>query len=237
MKRSLLAFCIILFVLISCQFPQLNLFRKVTRGNEYNLKVDNSYFEGLGCFKSNDCLPEELRTLEYPVGIIEEPGNILGGLTPVIPLAVAITNNYDPEVKIPSVYVKRCSTQLYVRYLVYVEGNIHLIDSIEGLAAQFAPIESPEEALSYAIAATGLSAVNDLRKSPKPKLYSDDVKETYVKAAGEGYTVHLFDTYLCGCGPHITHSVDVMVNRDGTIQLSEPVDAFSDPQYDGICID
>jgi hypothetical protein len=237
MKRSIYGFCLIFFIMISCQFPQPNLFKEINRENDYGLKMDNSYFEGLGCFESIDCLPEEIKNLEHPVSYIIKPANNLGGLTPVIPLAVAKTISRDPEDMIQSVYVERCSAKSYARYLVLFEGKIHLIDSIEGLAAQFAPIESQEEALSYAIAATGFSAIKDLRKSPKPKFYSDKIDETYVRAKGEGYIVHLFDDYLCGCGPHIAQSVDITVQKDGTIQLSAPVDAFSDPQYDGLCID
>ncbi len=237
MKRPFYAFWLILFSVISCRLPPLTLFNKVIQEDEYDLKMDNSYFAGLGCFESPDCLPEELRNLEYPIGIISEPSDSLGGLSPAVPLAAAITVSHDPDENIPSVFVNQCLARRYVRYLVSVDGNMRLIDSLEGLAAQYAPIESPQEALSYAIAATGFSAVNDLHKSPKPKLYSDTVEETYVNAVDEGYSVHLFDAYLCGCGPHIVQSVDVAVHKDGTIQRSQPVDAFSDPELDGLCID
>lgn len=236
MKRPLYALCLILIAVLGCWLPQFNLFNKVDDGNDYDLKMDNSYFAGLGCFESPGCLPEELKNLEDPIGIINEPGDMLGGLTPAVPLAVTLTVRHD-DVTIPAVYVKRCLSKGYVRYLVVVDGEMRLIDSIEGLAAQFAPIDSEEEALSYAIAATGFSAVNDLQKSPKPKLYSDTVEETFVKSTDSGYIVHLFDAYLCGCGPHIIPSIDVTVQKDGSIELSEPVDAFSDPKLDGMCID
>ena len=236
MKRSLYALCLILFAVLGCRLPQINLFNKVVRGNEYDLKMDNSYFAGLGCFESTDCLPEELKALEAPIGIISEPGDMLGGLTPTVPLAAAMTVRHD-DVTIPAVYVKRCLSKAYIRYLIAVDGEMRLIDSLEGLAAQFAPIDSEEEALSYAIAATGFSAVNDLHKSPKPKLYAETVEETYVKPVDGGYVVHLFNTYLCGCGPHIARSVNVTVHMDGSIELSEFEEAFSDPELDGMCID
>ena len=125
----------------------------------------------------------------------------------------------------------------YIRYLVLFEGQIQLVDSVDGLASLFAPIDSAEEALSYAVATSGLSALYDINETPDLKLYTTPVEETFVKETGDGYLVHLFHTYLCGCGPHIVRSMDVTVSKDGTITISEPVEAFSDPQYDGLCVD
>ena len=236
MKRSLYALCLILFAILGCRLPRFNLFNRVIKGNEYDLKIDNSYFAGLGCFESNDCLPEEFMDLKDPIGYITEPDELLGGLMPAVPLAVAVSVRHD-DISIPAVYVKRCLSKAYIRYLIVVDEEMRLIDSLEGLAAQFAPIDSEEEALSYAIASTGFSAVNDLHEFPKPKLYADTVEETYVKSVDGGYIVHLFNTYLCGCGPHIARSVNVTVHMDGSLELSEFEEAFSDPQFDGICVD
>jgi hypothetical protein len=237
MNRAFCVLSLVLVTLTACQLPQLNLFKKITHHPAPELQMDNSYFAGLGCFDSPKCLPDELQKISHPIGYISEPGNILGGLSPTIPLAVASTRGFTPEEEIPAVYVNRCMAQQYIRYLVNYEGEIRLIDSVEGLAALYAPIDSPDEALSYAIASTGFSAVNDLQNFPKPKIYADSVEETFVTSTAEGYVVHLFDTYLCGCGPHIVSSVDVKVRKDGSISLSEPVKSFSDPKMDGLCID
>jgi hypothetical protein len=79
--------------------------------------------------------------------------------------------------------------------------------------------------------------LNNIELIKRPTLYTNPVEETHVREIDSGYLVHLFDTYLCGCGPHIARSVDVTVFNDGTITFSEPQDAFSDPEYDGLCID
>lgn len=223
---------IALFLLTGCGTSQ-----KVIQHPAPALKVDNSYFSGLGCFSDPSCLPQNLQDIEHPIDYISEPADILGGLTPALPLAVASAHGFTPEDEIPAVYVNHCMIQQYVRYLVYVGGEIRLVDSVEGLASIYAPVDSPDEALSFAITSTGLSGVYDLHENRELKFYVASPEETYVREVSGGYLVHLFSTYLCGCGPHVVKSVDVTVKTDGSIQLSDAVDVFSDPELDGLCID
>ncbi len=125
----------------------------------------------------------------------------------------------------------------YVRYLVEVDGEMRLIDSAEGLQQLYAPIESEDEALSYAVAVTGLAPLNDLELHPFYKRHTRPMIESHSAFDGTQYTVNLYDTYLCGCGPHIVSSITVTVQQDGSFKLSEPIGAFSDPKTDGLCID
>jgi len=237
MRRKLLLLILALIILSGCGFPQLELGKKVIEHPAPDLKVDYTYFESLGCFPDPACLPAELQEIEHPVEYISEPGNILGGLSPAFPLAIASRRGFQPEDEIPAVHVNRCLADQYIRFLVLVDDRIRLVDSVEALAALYAPIESENEALSFAVAATGYSAVYDLDQPPKPRLHAEVVEETHVKTTADGYLVHLFDTYLCGCGPHIVPSVDVTVGRDGSISIGKPVEAFSDPKLDDLCVD
>lgn len=236
-KRFLLKLSAIVLVLVSCRLSQLNLFNQVTEYDQPELKIDNTYFTDLGCFNSTNCLPEELRNIEYPITSIYAPHSLYGGLEPQLPLAITSVVSFDREIEIPAVYTEKCMAAFYIRYLIYVDGEIRLIDSAEGMAELFAPIESEDEALSYAIALTGYSALYDLDQHPEYKVYNKPLVESFSKYDGEKFTVHLFDTFICGCGPHIIESVDVTVNQDGTISLSEPLDAYSDPETEGLCID
>lgn len=237
MKRIFWVLIPVLIILSSCSILQGGLSKKLIQHPAPDIKVDHSYFEKLGCFNNTTCLPENLRNLEHPIDYISRPIDLLGGLEPSLPLAVANTNGFIAEDELPSVYVNSCLIQQYVRYLVLVNDEIRLIDSQEKLADLYAPIESENEALSYAIAATGLSAVYDLPEKTNMKWYTDKVEETYVTESGGGYLVHLFDTFLCGCGPHVVRSVDLIVSTDGSITFSDAVDAYSDPEMDGLCID
>ena len=237
MKRSLLVCILVLLSLSSCRLPQIGSSKKIVEHTPPELAVDNSYFAGLGCFESPGCLPAELQQLDPPIGYIMRPPDLLGALNPALPLARASTVLHYGEGEIEAVYVNQCLSDQYIRYLVRVGDEIQLIDTVDGMAALFAPIESPDEALSYAIATTGLSALYDIEKIAKIKLYTTPVEETFVQEVDNGYLVHLFHTYMCGCGPHIIRSVDVTLNTDGAVSTAEPVDAFSDPQYDGLCVD
>ncbi len=237
MKRSLLAVSLFLLTFLSCKLSQFNPFKRVIDYPEPEMTVNNTYFSDLGCYSSLDCLPQELKSLDPPITSIYQPPNLLGGLTPDLPLAVATSVQFGDIVEVPAVYTERCMGQFAVRYLVYVEDEIRLVDSVEGMAELFAPIDNEDEALSYAMAVTGLSAFYDLDNQWTYKRLVNSLEETYSKYDGEKYTVHLFNTFLCGCGPHITTSVDVTVNLDGTISLGDPVEAFSDPATDDLCID
>lgn len=236
-KRFLIMLSAIVLVLVSCSLSQFNPFKQVTEYSAPEFTIDNTYFSDLGCFNSTDCLPESIKNIEYPITTIRAPYDLYGGLQPEIPLAIASVVSFDREIEIPAVYAEKCMAAFYVRYLVYVDGEIRLIDSAEAMAELYAPIENEDEALSYAIALTGYSALYDLDQHPEYKVYNKPLVESHSKYEGEKFTVHLFDTFICGCGPHIIESVDVTVNPDGTISLTEPVEAFSDPETEGLCID
>lgn len=232
MKRMLLLCCLVILMLVSCSTQE-----NIIEHPAPDLKMDNSYFSGQGCFNELSCSPGDFQQPDPPVTMIRKPSDLLGGLTPAYPLAEGSTVLYRDEEEIPAVYVNRCMRYQYIRYLVRVDDETRLVDSLESMAQLYAPIDSPEEALSYAIAVSGYSALYDIDAIKRPKFYTSPVEETFVREIDGGYLVHLFNTYLCGCGPHITRSVDVTVTVDGSVTYSEPLDAFSDPQYDDLCVD
>ncbi len=237
-KRFLVAIGLMMLITLqACFLTRFNPFNRVNESPMPELAIDNSYFAGLGCFTSPDCLPEELKNIENPVQAIYEPSALLGGLDPALPIAEASTVSFDYETTIPAVYSNGCMATQYVRYLVFVEDEIRLIDSMEDMRELYAPIESDNEALSYAVAVTGLTPIYDFDQQPRLKLVTRPITETTVAFDGEKYVVHLFDTYICGCGPHVVSSVDVSVFPDGTVSLSDPIGAYSDPETDDLCID
>ena len=111
------------------------------------------------------------------------------------------------------------------------------LDNTDELAKLFAPIETPEEALSYAIATTGLSAVYDTDLPRSYRFLVDKIEDTHVAQTSTGYEVFLYDDYLCGCGPHTVSLVKVQVTTEGKVSLMEPVPVFQDPKNDDLCID
>jgi hypothetical protein len=93
----------------------------------------------------------------------------------------------------------------------------------------FAPIESPDEALSYALLVTGYSVKydpEDYRLALFPECdpgpdhyhyYTDVLEDTHVVEVGDGYEINLFDSEKFGCGPHPVWSVAIHVHYDGAI--------------------
>jgi hypothetical protein len=69
------------------------------------------------------------------------------------------------------------------------------------------------------------------------RLLANRVEETYIVTCWNRYIVHLYDFFLCHCGPFTIRSVDVTVYKNGEITVSQPVDAYSDPAMDVLCID
>ncbi len=237
MKRTLALISFIVLLLASCRLSQFNPFKIVEEYPAPEFTVDNTRFTELGCFDSPDCLPASLKAIEFPVDWIYPLDNSYGGLYPKLPMAQAGNMSFDYDTVIPAVYTEGCMGTYYVRYLVEVDGEMRLIDSAAGVQQLYAPIENEDEALSYAVAVTGLTPLNDLNLHPLYKRYSRPLVESHSTFNGEQFTINLYDTYLCGCGPHIVSSVIVTVQQDGSFSLSDPVAAFSDPKTNGMCID
>lgn len=160
----------------------------------------------------------------------------LGALKPDLPIMQCTISTTDRSRSLPNVYIGGCLFSQYVRYIVYQDGKFRLISTAEEFKATYAPIESPEEALSYAAAMTGLGMEFGL----KPGTYrykTNQVEDTYAKASGDGYLVRLFQTLSCGCGPHTVSAVEVQVSRSGEVKQGERVPVYEDPKMDGVCVD
>jgi len=236
MKRLLLCLFIGVFCLSSC-----TLFAKkpiLIEHEPYTLSVDNLHFENAKCYNSPAiCLPPDLLKVDPPIESLSTVPTDFGGLSPRIPIAKALTfNAFDLDMN-NFIYAKRCLSSTYVRYVVFQNDEYRLLSSVADLADIYASIDSPEEAYSYAIAATGYTPLFDLNQTPGIKLDQDQVEETFVTSTETGYSVHLFNTFICGCGPHIIESLDVLVYRDGTIEITNKSGAFHNPAIDDVCAD
>ena len=237
MRRVLLWVGCLVLLSVSCRLTQINPFKRVVDHPRPEMKVDNSYFKGLGCFESVDCLPEEVRDGPYSIEGIYPVPDLFGALKPELPVAIASSVRFYGDEEVPAVYSKKCMATFYYRYLILGDDQIQLVDSVNEMREIYAPIENEDEALAYAVALTGYSALFDLANKPNYKVIAKPLEATYSRFDGEVFKVHLFNDFLCGCGPHITKSVDVTVMQDGSIHVAEPADAFQDVTLDGLCID
>jgi hypothetical protein len=126
---------------------------------------------------------------------------------------------------------------VFVRYVVFHDDRFQSIKSEGQFREFFAPVETPDEALSYALALKNLSAYYGLELNPEYEYSVDELEDTHVKSTPDGYLVHLFSYQMFGCGPHYTKAVDLLVTDRGTIEevAREPV--YRDPSEDDLCVD
>ena len=170
---------------------------------------------------------------------VQPPGDLLGGLDPSYPIHLCLTRPEPGSALDRSafLYKEGCLATIYVRYAIWRDGEFELIQSGEELAAVYAPITSPEEALSFALASTGLGARYELEPLKGYRYFVDELQDTHVVEVDDGYKVLLYDYKLCGCGPHTTYAVEVSVSRDGVVQEVSRQEVYEDPDEDGLCVD
>jgi len=124
-----------------------------------------------------------------------------------------------------------------VRYVAYIDGQFTLLETEEEFRALFAPLESPEEALGYVQAVTGLWAYYGLRRESLYAYAVREVEDTHVDVLARGYVVHLYYEDVFGCGPHWTYAVDFYSTREGYITQGPMRWVFRDTSRDGLCAD
>lgn len=203
-------------------------------------------------FLEAGCTADELGVLECetdsPLASLEcdrlqEPSDFLGGLDPAYPLAVCRIEPFGRdgfwELMDTGEYLYRegCMAPVLIHYVAYRNAQFQVIRTQEQFRSIYAPIETADEALSYALAVTGYSARYGLEVDPDLTYFVDVLEDTHVVETRDGFSVHLYFYELCGCGPHRTVAVDLLVTPTGEIENVETEAAFKDPQEDGMCID
>lgn len=195
---------------------------------------------------SMDAFSDETLAAQLGCNEIWAPSNLIGGLEPAYPIAIC-ANQYTPgegteelEALIESgqfIYYTGGLFGSYIRYIVYQNGEFVLLNTEEDLRQQFAPIESPTEALSYVLAVKNLSANYGIQYDAAYKYEVDTIEDTYVTPDTDGYLVHLFYDQIIGCGPHWIFEVDVHISTEGIVQERSNRQLFRDPTIDDLCVD
>ena len=149
------------------------------------------------------------------------PAFYLGGLQPAYPIIECI--HATGEAPDPAYFrqLNGMDTR-YRTFVVYQDGTYRYLTQKSAFQALFAPVESPEEALSFAMALTGLGARFDLDPNADVEYLVDAIAETHVEATPEGYRVTLFDhARQMGCDTHPFYAVQVLVTPEGQVQEVE----------------
>lgn len=209
------------------------------------LALDWTIFENAGCtVDSNNRRFCDAKSELGALGCdeIAKPADLLAALEPKYPIAMCFVEPYlHPDHQEPPqgsyLYRRGGLLGMYARLVIRRDDKFEIIHTVEELTKVYAPIASPEEALAYAVAATGLVAEYGIKQEPEYVYLTDVIEDTFAKPEGDGYLVHLFSYQFFGCGPHPTSSLDFHVKSDGALEVKARQELFKDPRLDGLCVD
>jgi len=234
---------IILILLVGCGVPT------ITNHPKPDLKVDFTPFEDAGCptneYGYYHFCAEESELYDLGCDRLAPVSDMMGGLDPAYPMAVCLyvpmgrSDVADPYNTPESEYFFNIGgpMPMLVRYAIALDGEFQLVKNADEFASTFAPVESPEEALGFAIAVLDVYASYGMAYDPKFKYKVSSLEDTYVESVADGYIVHAFDYQFFGCGPHYYYAVDVMVTFDGQVEPLEWIKIYRDPELDDLCQD
>jgi hypothetical protein len=222
MKKMIVLLIITISLLASCQSNSV----KIINHEEPNIQVDFSPFTSGGCIKfGNNFYSCWEGSPIYDLGcdsLNVDP--LLGGLNPGYPIADC-NSTYTIEEGAPgycitSGEVVPSPDEFYCsRFIIYKDGKYQIIDTIFDFRRIFAPVASPEEALSFALAVNPYSASYGQTKHKEYEYYVKLLEDTFVESLTDGYLVHVFKNSGRFCGEdRDTYAVVVKVTYDGNVE-------------------
>jgi hypothetical protein len=215
-----------------------------------DLSVSFAAFTDVGCPPdSNGAMlcPPESPLAAFDCDRIMEPDGLLGGLDPAYPIVYCLYESfrhsgedYQRTSRIESEgYIYRYGgvAPTYVRFVVFIENEFVLLTTRADFAALYAPVESADEALGFALAHGDYFAYYGLAPERGLRYLTKTVEDTHVEESGDGYLVHLFAYQFFGCGPHTTSAVAVRVTHGGLVEEIRMDGIFENPEEDDLCVD
>lgn len=248
MKRIGIFFFLLTLLLIvsACALPLENLFDKdlVIVTPEVIEDTTQSPFQNIGCiWKSDNEAVCNQGSIPQKMGCdtLSKPSEFLGLLSPDRAFMIcsyrADLNRQNDEQNIKRLWDSGCKIPWKQRLLVYTNGDYLLISDQEDLKYYFAPLTSSDQALGYALAATGFFPRFDLEGLDGFRIFAEPLQTTNVQSTPNGYELSLFGQQLCGCGPHPTYMHKLEVTQSGDVKILESIPAFEDPAEDSLCVD
>jgi hypothetical protein len=205
----------------------------------FDARVDREPLLKLGCKVTGDALvcgtPSTPKAEGITCGEYSQPNDLFGALTPKTPITSCDTLGRGLEVK--GIYRSGCRLATWHRYVVADGKKLDLIDTKEAFVKRFAPVETPAEALAFAVALTDSKALFKIELPKDAQLFLKTVDPTSVTPVADGFKVRLYGYQFCGCGPHNHLAVDYLVTRAGEVRELDSVPAWTDPKTAKLCID
>lgn len=214
-----------------------------------DLKVDFTPFENSGCPLNESgytgLCQEDSVLYALECDRLSAVPDEFGGLSPAYPMAICTYVPYGRD-DVAEPWNTPASEYFYnvggpmpmlVRYVIFVDGEFRLIKNPDEFRAVFAPVDSPNEALSFGLALADVYTMYDLKFNLRYRYEVRTLEDTYVETTGDGYMVHVFDYQFFGCGPHYYYAVDLNVTPDGRVGEISRTKIFRNPMFDGLCQD
>jgi hypothetical protein len=251
--RKQLTLLVLILVMLGCSLPALPFLQsQPTPAGSIAPEFVNYQAPALSMdlkpFQDSGCRPDPQGTLRCPPNLppfdqfgcseILEASPLLGGLTPAAPLMRCLREQIPDKELSPDQYFfnQGCLVGSYMNYLAYLDGQFILIKNQAGLKATFGPVDSADEALSFALAATGFKALYGLKNENMRYLVSK-IEDTQVKLEENQYRINLYSFATCGCGPHAMRLRVVLVKFTGDVDSNDPQPVWEDPTQDDLCVD
>jgi len=162
----------------------------------------------------------------------------LGGLSPKVQIVecnVLAKNGTDDTTA--GIVRLGCMWPLFRKYIIIEDGEYKLIGTKDEFIKFFAPVESPEEALAFAVALKDSYPDYNMTIPERYVVLASEIRTTYVEESGGNFKVHLFDMQSCGCGNHPYYSVDYTVTRAGDVSETSIENIYQNPNLIGLCVD
>jgi hypothetical protein len=174
-----------------------------------------------------------------------EREDLWGGLTPNYPLVSCIrdfTEHTSWDAVLPNECFqieKRFHRMSCQEYVIAKDGDYQHIRSMDDLRAVFAPVDSPEEALAFALMSNNdYSALYGQVEKFGYVYYVETIEDTHVLSSlPEGYTVNVFYITRFGCGHFDVIAINVKVSIGGQVKEINRYPIYRDPSRDGFCVD
>ena len=205
----------------------------------FDLHVDRAPLLKLGCKVTGDALvcgtPSTPKGEGITCGEYSQSNDLLGGLAPRAAItACDILSRGDGG---KGIYRTGCRLSTWHRYVVADGKALSLLDTREAFVKRFAPVETPEEALAFAVALTDSKALFKIELPKDAEVFFKTIEPTSVEPVAEGFKVRLYGYQFCGCGPHNHLAIDYLVTRAGEVRELASAPAWIDPKTQKLCID
>ena len=182
--------------------------------------IDSNAFIDAGCFVDGYNLDCSNLGFDQRFGCIwiSNASAALGNLSPTLSLVECLVRSEDYNFNSSEGIVREgCMMPMYRRFIAMQDGEFKQVRTKQEFQSVFAPVETKEEALSFAVALTSSFPKYDASTPEGYFPVASPIEPTYVEETNGGFGVRLLDYEVCGCGTHPYYAIDYSVTRDGNV--------------------